>query len=65
MKDSSHSLIPFLPFILKYPANCQLRTLSQFLATTANSGTQLSSNSLLQLPLLMTSLHGAQLSTQF
>jgi hypothetical protein len=30
MKSSFHSLIPFLPFLLSYSANCQLRRLSKF-----------------------------------
>jgi hypothetical protein len=30
MKSSLHSLIPFLPFLLSYSTNCQLRTLPQF-----------------------------------
>jgi hypothetical protein len=42
--DSLHSLIPFMPFLLNYCANCQLWRHSQFSAATANSGTRLNSN---------------------
>jgi hypothetical protein len=41
MKSSLHSLIPLLPLF----CNCHLRRLPQLSAATANSGTQLSSNS--------------------
>jgi hypothetical protein len=44
-RKSFHRIIRFLPFLLNYSANCQLRRLSQFSAATANSGTQLHSNS--------------------
>jgi hypothetical protein len=45
MKSSLHNLIPFLPLLLNYSANCQFRRLLKFSAVTDNSGTQLNSNS--------------------
>jgi hypothetical protein len=43
MKFSLHSLIPFLPFLLNYSANCQLQRLSHSSTATASSGIQLNS----------------------
>jgi hypothetical protein len=45
MKSSLYSLNPFLPFILNYSANFQLRRRSQFSAATADPGTELNSTS--------------------
>jgi hypothetical protein len=39
--SSFNSLFPFLQFLLNYSGNRQLRRISQFLAATANYGTQL------------------------